>query len=71
MVLGGQHRQVFPERVADLEVVGLMAGAVEERLVAGEVEVLAGRGDADRLPALAVHVAPIPAEGTIPYDQGV
>ncbi|MDE0703392.1 MAG: hypothetical protein OXH59_06690 [Rhodospirillaceae bacterium] len=58
-----------PEGVVDLEIVGLVAGDVEHRLVAREIEILLGGGNADALAALAVQVAPIAAVGSVAYDH--
>ena len=56
---GGQPVELLPERVGDLEVVALVAGDVDERLVARVAEVVFRRAGADGLAALAVQVAPV------------
>ena len=58
-----------PEGVVDLEIVGLVAGDVEHRLVAREIEILLGGGDADALAALAVQIAPVAAVGPFAHDH--
>ncbi len=62
VVLTGELVQLVPERRGDLEVVALVAHAVEEGLVARELDQLARRIGADRLLRLAVQIAPIGTE---------
>ena len=57
--LGGEAIELLPERLRDLEVVGLVPHHVEEGEVAGEGEVGPRAVDADRLAALAVQIAPV------------
>ena len=66
--LGGELVELPPERVRNLEVVPLVAADVEERPVAGELEVGAGGVGPDRLLALAVEVAPIVAVRGVGLD---
>ena len=65
----GQMVDMGPEGVVDLEIVSLVARDVEHRLVAREVEILLGGGDADALAALAVQVAPIAAIGAVAHHH--
>ena len=39
--------QVSPERVVDLEIIRLMAGGIQEGFIAGKIEIMPGRRDAD------------------------
>ena len=68
---GGQLVDMRPERVVDLEVVGLVAGRVEEGQIAREREVLARGADADRFARLAVHIRPIAGGRRVADDQRV
>lgn len=59
IVFPGQMVQLVPERGRDLEIVPLMAHAVEECPVAGKLDQIACRVGADRLLGLAMQVAPV------------
>ena len=59
VVFARQPVQLVPERRGDLEVVALVAHAVEKGPVARELDQLARRVGADRLLRLAVQVAPV------------
>lgn len=59
VVIPRQVVQLVPECCRDLEVVSLVAHAVEERTVASKFDQLPRRIGADRLLRLAVQIAPI------------
>ena len=63
-----QPVQLVPEGGGDLEVVALVAHAVEEGLVARELHQVARRVGADRLLRLAVQVAPVGAQRRLGGD---
>src|SRR5262245_43705099 len=54
-----QTVELLPERIGDLKIVALVSDDVDECPVTGVAEVAFSGIGADRLPALAVQVAPI------------
>ena len=72
VVFGGELVELVPERRGDLEVVALVAHAVEERPIARKLDQLARRVGADRLLRLPVQVAPVGFQrGILGDPQGI
>ena len=64
-----QRVEVAPECSIYLEIIGLMAGDVEECQVAREIEIVLDGADADGLACLTMQVAPVRCDIAAANDQ--